>query len=376
MERNIDLKSVLLLSNAAGSVAFSFLPILFEDRGLSNKEIALIAIPYSLFLIISNTIFGRLADSRGRRPFLLIGLFTSTFGILAYLWPVNFTQFVFVRILHGITLGVYPAAITGIASDRKLKLGNLSSFGSLGWGLGSLFGGLIAGALSIDIAFALAGVVFFITFIIALNRNTGIEEIRIREVQLHRENAYLISLKRNWKEYLLIVLRHGTANSIWVFWALFLKNDLGLSLGQIGVVQITNMGTQYVIMKTFTDKFTPRKMFVLGGILSAISFSSYPFAENFIQMLGTQVILGISWAFFYVGGLRSVEENSRDDDVVATGTGLFNASLSTAQIVGPILALYLYTIAQNYTLSMFVAGIVTISSVLIYAIIIRDQLFR
>ena len=134
----------------------------------------------------------------------------------------------------------------------------------------------------------------------------------------------------------------------------------------MGVIQATNMLTQFVVMSTIADKYNPSKMFLFGGILSAASFFSFPVAQDFYQMVGTQVLLGLSWALFYVGGLRFVEINTKEDNVVATGTGLFNASISIAQLVGPLIAIALFWISDGYTLSMNVAGSVTAIAMIFY----------
>lgn len=369
-----DLRLIQILSNSAGSVGFSFLPLLFESRGLSDVEIGIIAIPFSLFLIISNTIFGKLSDSKGRRPYLMLGLWTSALTTVAYIFPANLIQFFLVRILHGITLGIFPAAITGIASDRKIKLGSLSSFGSLGWGLGALIGGIIASLSQIEIAFIISAIVYLVAFLIAIKKDTGLQEQSI--IKPVMQSSYVESLKKNWREYLILIFRHGSASSIWVFWALYLKNHLDLDISQIGVIIMTNWGTQFFIMKRFTDKFTPKKMFIVGGFVSSLAFFSFPLASNFIQMMGTHVILGISWSFFYVGGLRSVEMNSRIDGNVATSVGLFNASISISQIIGPILALYFISISNSYTLAMTSAGWITLVSIIIYLLIYLKESFR
>lgn len=309
----LDLHTIQVLANASVSVAMAFLPLLLESKGLSNYEIGIIAIPYSFFLILSNTIFGRLSDTKGRRPFLLTGMIASAFTMFCYTMPTNFNQFIIIRILHGISFGIYPSAFTGIASDRKVKLGRLSSFGSLGWAIGALFGGIIANFSSLEIIFVISAFVFFIAYIVAFFLGTG-KEIEIPNLQLGKlnaqPNAYRISLLKNHKEYLLIILRHGTANAIWIYWTLYLQNDLGLNLSSIGVVQVINMFTQFVMMKKFTDRFAPRKMLLLGGFISALAFFSFTLATNFFQIATMQIILGVSWAFFFVGGLRSVEENS------------------------------------------------------------------
>jgi MFS family permease len=368
-----DLQSIYFLSNGGVVVVFSYLVLLLTERGISDRDIALLAIPFSISMIISSAIFGRLSDAKGRRPFLLFGLLTSSLSTVLYVFPQTFWMFTLARIFNGITLGIFPSSIIGTASDRKIKIGKLSSFGSIGWALGGLLGGFIADYFNLELAFVIGGLLYFLAFLTAYHLNTGIlqeNEISIGEISANFNNPnYLPVLKENWLIYLILILRHGSANSIWIFWALFLSEDLGLSTTQIGVVQATNMGTQFIVMSTSGDRYSPSKMFIFGGLASSLAFYTFTISEDFIQIVLTQVILGISWAFFYVGGLRDVEIKSIKTNTVATATGLFNACIAISMIVGPFLALYLNSISQDYTLPMKVASVITGVSIILYIVL-------
>ena len=121
-------------------------------------------------------------------------------------------------------------------------------------------------------------------------------------------------------------------------------------------------------MRTVADRMNPRGMVILGGFTSALAFWTFTIAGDFTQIVLSQVILGFSWAMFYVGGLRTVETRSRDEGIVATGTGLFNASLSVSQVVGPFLAIYLYSLSSTYVLSMNVAAVVTAVATVLFVL--------
>jgi MFS family permease len=367
-----DLPSIYFLSNSGVVVVFSYLILLLKEKGIDETEIGLLAIPFSISLIISNTFFGRMSDAKGRRPFLLVGLFTSSFTTVLYIFPDTFWMFALARILNGITLGMFPSSIIGTASDRNIKIGKLSSFGSFGWAAGGLLGGFIADYYDLEVAFVIAGFLYFLAFLTTYIMHTGrkTEAINEREGPTNQLNPnYMQVLKQNWLVYMTVILRHGSANAIWIFWALFLTEDLGLSTTQIGVVQATNMMTQFVFMRTTGDRFDPSTMFVFGGFTSALAFYTFTISENFVHIVLTQVILGTSWAFFYVGGLRNVERKAYSDNTVATATGLFNASTSIPQLIGPPLAIYLYSISEDYTLSMQVASIITIIATFLYSIL-------
>ncbi len=364
-----DLQAIYFTSNAGVVIIFSYLVLFLKERGISETEIGYLAVSFSFAMLLSNTLFGRLSDSKGRRPFLLSGLLAASLSSLLYIFPTTLGGFFLARMLNGISLGIFPASIVGVASDRSLKLGKLTAYGSIGWATGGLIGGFLAEVMGLDWLFVASAVLYMIAFLIVMTSGTG-ESFVPAETVVHENprEMYMKALRKNWVIYLLFVMRHGTANSIWIFWALFLSEDLQLTTSQIGIVQATNMITQFVFMRTVTDKMNPRLMVILGGFTSALAFWTFTIAGDFTQIVLSQVILGFSWAMFYVGGLRTVEMRSRDEGIVATGTGLFNASLSVSQLVGPFLAIYLYSVSSTYILSMNVAALVTAVATILFVI--------
>lgn len=129
------------------------------------------------------------------------------------------------------------------------------------------------------------------------------------------------------------------------------------------------MFTQFIFMQILGDKLDPRKMYFVGSIFSSLAFFSFTLVSNFIQIVGTQIILGFSWSLFYVGGLRSVEENSKKSNAVATATGLYNSSISIAQIVSPFIALLFLRFSDSFVNTMLFAAIITILAGAFYGLI-------
>lgn len=341
-----------------------------RDNGISNLEIGILAIPFSISLMISSAFFGRLSDYRGRRPFLLFGLILSSISTIFYIIPVNFSTYLLARIFNGISLGIFPSSLIGIASDNKVKLGWLSSFGSMGWAIGGMLGGLIADYYNLYLVFVFSSFMYFLAFI--LSSRINIEDIQLKSTKrLTQDNEihYVEVIKKHWIIYFTLIIRHGTANGIWIFWPIYLSDELNLSTTQIGMVQATNMFTQFVFMQLIGDKINPRKMFFVGSLFSAIAFLSFTIVESFSQIIFTQVILGFSWAMFYVGGLRRVEERSRESNTVATSTGLFNSSISVAQIIGPFIAILFLQLSDPFTKTMLFASFVTFLITIFYGLI-------
>jgi MFS family permease len=338
-----------------------------KENGISDTEIGLLAIPFSISLMVSNSFFGRLSDYKGRKQFLLIGLILSSISSGFYIFPVNVWTFLIARIFNGIALGIFPSSLIGLASDNNIKLGWLSSFGSMGWAVGGLLGGILADEYSLSFVFVYSSFMYLSAFILSyLLKSDKI----IRTVVEDRNNEILYGevIGQNWLVYLVLILRHGTANAIWIFWPIFLSEQLSLSITEIGMVQATNMFTQFVFMQIVTDRIDPRIMYFVGCVFSAVAFFSFTIVKTFEFMILTQVILGFSWALFYVGGLRHVEERSKTSNTVATATGLYNSSISVAQIIGPFIALFFLRFSNSYVNTMLFAAFVTIISAVFYGI--------
>ena len=366
-----DLYSIYFLSNSGVVVIMSYLILLMQERGLDETQIGYIAAYSAIATLVSNTFFGRLSDIIGRRKFIIFGLLVSSVSTFLFVVPVDYLGFTLARVFNGIALGVFPSSLVGVASDRGMKLGKLSAYGSIGWATGGLLGGYLADVLGLQWLFITSSIFYLLSFLAALLLGTGKGFKPAITDETKSERMYSKAVKRNWMVYLLFILRHGTANAIWIYWALFLQNDLHLTRTQIGVVQATNMITQFVLMRAVTDRLNPRLMLILGGLASSLAFFSFTITTSFLEIVLTQIILGIAWALFYVGGLRTVEEQSKKDGIVATGTGLFNASLSTSQIMGPFLAIYLFSISADYILSMNFAAITTLIATSVYFVIGR-----
>ncbi|RMG27191.1 MAG: MFS transporter [Methanobacteriota archaeon] len=365
MSNSVDLKLELWLANSGSAVLFSFLVLYLKEVGLSEFQIAMLSLSYSISMICSNALFGRLTDSIGPRPFLVLGLFLSAITSYIYVMADGFNSFFLMRMIHGIALGMYPASITAVASGRGTKLGSLSSFGSLGWATGSIIAGFVAQYTGLQNLFLLSFSMFFVSFLLSVVFKSGASAVVEKKED---KKKFGKALRANWKIYLMASIRHGTANSIWIYWALFLTQDIGLSTSQVGWIQLTNTLTQFFVMGKVGDRFNPLAMFIAGNFLSAMTFFSFTLASNFWQMLLTQMMLGVSWAFLYVGGLRLVEESGKTFDGVGTSTGLYNSSFSVAQAIGPILAIYFFDQSHDYTLAMKMAALITFSFISIFTL--------
>lgn len=323
---------IQFVTNMAIVTSLLFLPSYMEvTLGASEAFVGATASLTALATFLASYLFGRWADIRGRRIFLLLGLGSSglaaTFQFLALdPWTMLLT-----RILLGLCIGVYPSALMVQAHDQKLALGNFASWGSLGWGVGAVAAAVASLFITeqgrIRETFLLSAVMFAGAFALALR----MEVAAGARLSIPRFPRTLV--RRNLGIYGPILIRHTGANMIWVIFPLYLEEDLHIDKFGIGVLYAINSLVQFLTMQV-VQAWAPRRLFILGLGLSGLTFFAFTQARGFWGMVPTQVVLGISWATMYVGALELVFQRNLEK---ATSLGLLGSSIAVAAAIGPFL---------------------------------------
>jgi MFS family permease len=124
----------------------------------------------SLFTItagLSRPFSGKLADTIGRVPVLLIGLTVSFLCLLIYPFIFSITAFFILRLFHGFSTGFAPTGASSMIADlipahrRGEAMGVFGLCTSVGMALGSYLGGEIAVLTSIETMFYISALVGF-----------------------------------------------------------------------------------------------------------------------------------------------------------------------------------------------------------------------
>jgi MFS family permease len=343
--------TIQFLSNAGVFASIFFIPVFARDIGVNEFQLGVVVALFSVATLVSNYVFGRWADVHGRRRILQIGLLLSALASITPILAYNAVTLAATRILVGLAVGMFPSAMYAYVYDSQRKIGKFTSFGALGWGVGSALAGYLAVFWEV---FLLSSIFLFAAFLIALFL-TPIPEVKLKVPFFPRK-----VIKRNLSVYMAVLVRHTGAHAIWVIFPLFLL-DLGMDLFAVGILYVVNTGTQFVVMQV-TDRFDSTKLVTFGLLVSAITFMTFTFASNFNEMFPTQIILGVSWATLYVGSLKFVMERNVER---ATSTGLLNSVMSICAIIGPLIGGSVVAIALSlgvaqldaYRWTMYVAAV-------------------
>ncbi|GAB2732132.1 MFS transporter [Salinifilum aidingensis] len=166
-----------LLSNfsngwAVFGVRMSLIPlfvveVLHVDRSLSGVALSVFAAGNAAVLLVS----GRLSDSCGRKPLVLLGLAVSAAGSVALGLSGTIAWFMLASLVAGIGAGLLNpaqnAAVADVVGNRSRGGPVLAGFqmsADLGAILGPLVAGAIAEALSFQLAFAATGLAAVLAF--------------------------------------------------------------------------------------------------------------------------------------------------------------------------------------------------------------------
>ena len=129
---------------------------------------------FTLSAALSRPFSGRLADTIGRIPVMVIG--AGVCFIMGFIYPAvgSVTAFLLLRFFHGFSTGFKPTGTSAYVADivpidrRGEAIGLMGVFGSLGIAAGPAVGGFIASAISLNAMFYTSSAFAIISVLILL----------------------------------------------------------------------------------------------------------------------------------------------------------------------------------------------------------------
>lgn len=327
------------LATTATTIAGTFIPLYAHELGTDNVGVGALAAAGSVAVVAANLICGRAADRYGSRAFIVVGLLASALSTALQFFAFDFGSLVVLRVLNGFALGIYPAALISHVQASQERLGRFSAFGSLGWTAGSLLAGAIATYFTIKGTFIASSFLFFFAYLLAARFGVRPPDAA-RGESVSLWNVFL----RHRSTFLSVFIRHTGAHMAWAYWPLFLVG-LGADYFWIGVTSAINSGTQVIVMYFMTDRAWSTGLLRTGLFLSGVTFVTFALAPSFWWILPTQILLGISWALIYVGGLRATTEGHPDP---GAASAIFTSVLNLSMVVGPLIGSLLASVGGYY----------------------------
>ncbi|NLI13159.1 MFS transporter [Pelotomaculum propionicicum] len=317
----IGLLNFLLSFAIQGSIIF--IPLLGAQLGASDFQVGLIGSVYGVAFLSSSLISGWKSDSLGRLVFVRWGLLVSSAAFALQLVAHSVIVLMAVRAVVGFSLGIATAATIAYAFESGANMGKFSSYGSLGWIFGAMAAAIIG---KIEMLFRLSFICCLLAFLLSL----AFKKAPSYDFP-NPPNLWQV-LRRDYRIYLAVFLRHLGATAVWIILPLYLAS-LGMDKFWIGFLWAINFVVQFVVMREL-ERFSEYKIFFYGQLLSVLVFAAFAVAAGRFYLIVIMFFLGVSWSCLYVGALLIV---LRGGEEKGTAGGIFQSTLNLCSAVGPLL---------------------------------------
>jgi MFS family permease len=164
-----------LVNNLNDGMSWGVFPLLFAAHGVGLEGIGLIKAVYPLTWSVGQVLTGALSDRIGRKPLIVAGMLiqAAAHAIIAFGLDRPFVAGLIGSVLLGAgTAMVYPALLAAVGdvahpSWRASALGVYRFWRDLGYAVGALMAGLVAGAFGLVWSVNVAGGLTFVSGLLA-----------------------------------------------------------------------------------------------------------------------------------------------------------------------------------------------------------------
>jgi len=353
------------------TLAFSIPVSYFPNYAISlGANVASIGIFTSSFMIASTIMsprLGGLSDRLGRKKVILWGLLGDiVFGALTGLVP-SWIWLLLVRTVNGAVTAaaILPAEALLVDSVPSEKWGEASGFVSscaiLGRNIGPAFGGAVQFATSQFFSlensyripyFADAGLAVLAMVLVAWKvkeRPAGISVSKL-EAETHRKGSsdtpnLLDKTSRSFRVLLVSAFTNGLSLGFIIpVMALFFQDKFGMEPIEIGAIMSVSglIGiTVSWLGGRASDRFGRKPLIALGGISSRLCGLILPLTADPGQATVALSARGLAFNL-YMPSMRALLADLTPQESRGRLFGLYNSFFTAGDIVGPVIATYLY----------------------------------
>lgn len=151
-----------LLFWASIAALLPVLPLYVQSIGGGGQTIGIVMGAFAIGLLGTRSSLAQLADVRGRKLVLLIGIVVVAIAPLGYIATESFSLLIGVRAFHGISIAAFALAYSALVVDlapshsRGEVIGYMSLVNPIGMGLGPALGGFLESQYGFTPAFLMA----------------------------------------------------------------------------------------------------------------------------------------------------------------------------------------------------------------------------
>jgi len=340
-----------LLVSAGTSMANLALPSISKDFSLSFSTVRWVVLGYLMAITVFSLAVGRLADLKGRRNILLLGMILFSTGSLVSFFSLSFSTLIFGRIIQGVggaALAVIPIAIaTDVLPSKKVgrAIGLLATMSAVGTVTGPSIGGFLLGGFGWRSIFAVPTILgifaLFISFIII---QPGKESMNSNQ----QKNALLDFVKSFYSDpsFRLHLLSNLAIAAVMISTLIvgpfYLTHSLHLDPYHMGLVMSVGPITSILsgtIAGYAVDRFGYGFVLKCGfvqSLIGTIAFIFLPIKFGSIGFALSAVLLSLGYQLFLSANSNSLMQNARTEH-----RGMASGALNFSRNLGLLCGTYL-----------------------------------
>jgi len=354
------------IETIAFGIPYSYFPRYAISLGAPVASIGLFTSSFMLMSAVLSPYLGGYSDKFGRKRLTIIGLIGDViFGALTGLVP-SWEWLLVIRGINGAATAaaMIPAEALLVDLAPPDRIGEATGFilacGMIGRNIGPLFGGTIqwfsiSSGLSEQASYRVpyfvdAGFAAISALLIAF----GIKESNAERVEKIDEDRRRIKVPPQFKILLICAFVTGIGEGfIRPILALFFGDVFGAEPVEIGLL-MTSSGLIALLASWLSgkasDRFGRKIVIALGGIPARILGSAIPLGNLELASI-FYTTRDFMWRIYNVG-LRALRADLAPPEIRGRLFGLYRTFFDAGDIVGPIMATYLYDVYRFKTLQI------------------------
>ncbi len=349
---------VAFVSTLGEFLVVALLPFYAERYGATPLQVGVLVSAFALAAMASAPLWGRLADRRGRRPALLLGLIVSAAGYLLFGVAQSLELLLVGRLVQGAGGGTVPVVFAYIADSvtgerRAEGIGWVtavtSSAAMIGPAVGSLAARLHpAGAGAVAAAFSLAAAAFALAWLPESRPGrAGGEAEKTRYSILGAVGRVAVQPLRplNLLIWIYAAGQIGMAGMTAII-GLYLGRRFGVDESNIGLFFFylggLSIAFRVLVLGWAVRRYGELNVLRVGAVSFGVGLVAIPFATG-IWMLGAAVFfVPLGTSLLFPCTTSQVSKRAPGSDVVGQVLGVQQAYGNASKIAAPLVATWMF----------------------------------
>lgn len=344
---------ILFLTMTGYGIVFPTLPFLANDLDLTSFQMGTLITGWATAQFITAPLWGKLADSIGRKKVLIYGLFGFGIAFMLLIVVNNYWQLLFARIIGAsLSSGTYPAvfAIVSDSTDRhhrNVAIAKMGALSALGFLCGPALGGLLA-QLGIYIPFIVAGSLALVTAPFAWKL---LYEPNNTNVYMRKPDSYVLSFsilfKKGYRQLYAVSLGVSVAaSSFFGLIGYFMIERFDSTSGYVSLAFSVEAGmavlVQLFLLERFYQVWKEVSIKKAGLLIACLGYIIIAFSPNWIFVMFGCALIGFGQACVLPVVISLLSKREQFGQGVTMGV---NESMdSLGRIIGPLIGGFTFSL--------------------------------